>query len=131
MNHASAVITWLDERRRVAELNLLAGKRAKTSNAYASALKYLTAGRALLTDDCWESHHDLIFEVELYRAECEFLTGDLAAADETLAISSERVANAIDRAAAAWLRITLYTTLDRSDRAVEVCLRTWRPIGIH
>jgi len=131
MNHASALITSPDERRGVAELNLLAGKRAKTSNAYAAALKYLTAGRALLTDDCWESNPDLTFEVELYRAECEFLTGDLVAADETLTILSERAANAIDRATVAWLRITLYTTLDRSDRAVEVCLAYLATIGIH
>ena len=131
LNRGAALITSLDERRRVAELNLLAGKRAKTSNAYASALKYLTTGRALLTDDCWESHHDLTFEVELLRAECEFLTGDLAAADETIAILSERAANAIDRAAATWLRITIYTTSDRSDRAVDVCLAYLATIGIH
>ena len=55
---------------------------AKGSAAYASALSYFIAGRALLAEDCWEQRHPLAFELELQRAECEFLTDDLAAAEE-------------------------------------------------
>ena len=40
-----------EEREQVAELNLIAGKRAKASTAYASALNYLAAGAALLAED--------------------------------------------------------------------------------
>ena len=53
----------------------MAGQRAKASTAYASALTYLIAGAALLADDCWERRHELIFALELHRAECEVLTG--------------------------------------------------------
>ena len=77
-------ITSRDEREQIAELNLLAGKRAKASTAYASALKYLAAGAALLPGDSWERRHELIFALELHRAECEFLTGALVVAEERL-----------------------------------------------
>ena len=40
-----------EEREQLAELNLIAGKRAKASTAYASALGYLVAGGALLPED--------------------------------------------------------------------------------
>ena len=40
-----------EEREQLAELNLIAGKRAKASTAYASALNYLVAGAALLPED--------------------------------------------------------------------------------
>ena len=40
-----------EERERVAALNLMAGKRAKASTAYAAALSYLAAGRALLVEE--------------------------------------------------------------------------------
>src|SRR5262249_22307155 len=53
LNRGRHLITSLAERERIAELNLIAGRRAKTSTAYASALKYLYAGRALLTDETW------------------------------------------------------------------------------
>jgi hypothetical protein len=87
LNRGAALITAREEREQVAELNLIAGKRAKASTAYASALTYLIAGAALLAED-WERRHELIFALELHRAECEFLTGELAAAEERLAALS-------------------------------------------
>ena len=125
------MITSQDEREQLAELNLIAGKRAKASTAYASALNYLIAGAALLADDCWERRPELIFALELHRAECEFLTGELAAAEDALDdafIAALPMLSII--ATVACLRLTLYTTLDRSDRAVDVCLDYLRHLGI-
>ena len=130
LNRGAALITSQDEREQLAELNLIAGKRAKASTAYASALNYLIAGAALLADDCWERRPELILALELDRAECEFLTGELAIAEARLTMLSFRAANAVDRATVACLRVDLYTTLDRSDRAVDVCLAYLRHLGI-
>ena len=130
LNRGAALITSQDEREQLAELNLIAGKRAKVSTAYASALNYLIAGAALLADDCWERRPQLILALELHRAECEFLTGELATAEARLTMLSFRAANAIDQATVACLRVDLYTTLDRSDRAVDVCLAYLRHLGI-
>src|SRR6202030_787893 len=101
---------------------LLAGKRAKASTGYASALKYLAAGAALLPGDSWERRHELIFALPLHRAECEFLTGALVVAEERLQLLSARAANTVERARVTCLRVNVYTTLDQSHRAVEVCL---------
>jgi len=130
-DHGAALIDSREERERVAELNLIAGKRAKTSTAYASALNYLAAGRELLAEDSWERRYELIFSLEYHRAECELLTADLATAEERLTMLSQRAANLVDIAAVARLRLTLYTTLDRSDRGVEVCLEYQQSRGVH
>ncbi len=45
LNRGAGLITSREERERVSELNLIAGERAKTSTAYASALAYFAAGR--------------------------------------------------------------------------------------
>ena len=47
LNRGPHLITSVEDRERVADLNLIAGRRAKLSTAYDSALKYLRAGRAL------------------------------------------------------------------------------------
>jgi PAS domain S-box-containing protein len=133
VNHFSrgtALITAPEERDQVAELNLIAGKRAKVSTAYASALKYLVAGAALLPEDTWERRHELIFQLELHRAECEFLSGALADAEQRLEALSARAASAVEQATVASLRVDLYTALDQSDRAVGVCLDYLRHLGI-
>src|SRR5262245_15767632 len=53
LNRGAPLITSEEEREHVAELNLAAGKRAKGSSAYASAMAYLTAGAAMLPADAW------------------------------------------------------------------------------
>jgi PAS domain S-box-containing protein len=118
------------EREAVSELNLLAGKRARASAAYASALRYLVAGSTLLTEDCWEHRHALIFELELYRAECEFLSGDLNAADHRLTLLSSRAATTVEQSAVACLRVDLYGMLYPPDRAIAVCLGYLQKQGI-
>src|SRR5208337_1634534 len=79
LNRGKALIASNAEREDLAGLNLIAGKRAKASIAYGAALTYLTAGAALLSEDCWEQRHELAFALEINRAECEFLTGEYVA----------------------------------------------------
>jgi len=129
LNRGSHLITSAQERERLAELNFIAARRVKTSTAYASALKYLAAGRALLTEDSWGDNYELIFSIELLTAECELLTLDMVAAETRLSMLVQRAKSSHDVAVVTRLRLTLYNTFDRSDRAVEVCLEYLRHRG--
>ncbi|UVK41493.1 AAA family ATPase [Mesorhizobium sp. AR10] len=129
-DRGAALITSPEQREQVAELNLKAGKRAKAATAYAAALQYFATGRALLTENGWERCYQLSFDLELNRAECEFLTGALAEAEGCLAALSCRAANTMERATVACLRVDLYTTLDRGSRAITVGLDCLRHLGI-
>ena len=111
-------------------LNLIAGRRAKSSTAYSSALTYLTAGASLLPADAWKRLHDLAFALELNRAECEFLTGALAEAEARLAELADRAASHAELAPLTRLQVDLFMTLGRSDRAVAVGLESLRRFGI-
>jgi len=130
LNRGVALIAQQEERDELAALDLIAGKRAKASTAYASALSYLNAGAALLAEDSWERRRELTFALELNRAECEFLTGALAPAEERLNVLSTRAATTIERASVACLRLDLYTALGQSDRAIAVGLDYLRPFGV-
>ena len=130
LNRGASLVTQPEERDQLAELNLLGGKRAKGSTAYASALTYLIAGRELLNDDCWERRRELIFALELTRAECEFLTGQLPVAEERLAALSNRAATTVERAILASLQMDVCTALLQTGRAVAVCLSYLRHVGI-
>ena len=85
LNRGAALITTPAEREKLAELNLLAGQRAKSATAFAMALAHFTAGETMLPEDRWERHYALSFALALHRAECEFLTGEQAAAKTRLA----------------------------------------------
>jgi predicted ATPase/signal transduction histidine kinase/tRNA A-37 threonylcarbamoyl transferase component Bud32 len=122
LNRGVALIEGCEERERVAELNLLAGERAKASTAYVSALSYLAFGASLLEEGSWDRRYELAFALELGRAQCEYLTGEYAAAEERLSRLMRRARGTVDIAAVTCARVVLYTTLVQSDRAVEVVL---------
>jgi len=129
LNRGAALITEQEERDQLAELNLIAGKRAKGSTAYASAL-YLNAGAVLLAEDSWERRRELIFALELNRAECEFLTGELSVAEERLAALSHHATTTVEQAIVACLHMDVCMTLGQISRAVAVCLSYLRDVGI-
>ena len=114
LNRGASLIDSPDERERVAELNLIAGKRAKDAAAYSSALTYLATGHDLLRNDAWAARYRLLFDLELNRAECEYLTAEFAAAEGQLSNLASRAINLIDRAAVVRQRLALYTILDRT-----------------
>ena len=129
-NRGAGLVTSENERLQIAELNLVAGKRAKASTAYTSALQYFIAGEAHLTIEDWEGRHDLMFQLELHRAECEFLTGEPDIAAERLEMLRSRTADTIELAMATCLGIDVYMTLAQIDRAVAICLDYLRRLGI-
>jgi predicted ATPase/signal transduction histidine kinase len=129
LDHGLALIESRPERERLGELYLLAGMRAQASTAYASALRYFTAGATLLAEP--EVHRPgLAFALDLHRAECELLTGARDAAEPRLADLARRAADVVDLAAVTSARIALYTALDRAGLAVEATLEYLRRVGI-
>jgi PAS domain S-box-containing protein len=129
LNRGSHLIDSVGERERLAGLNLIAAKRAKVSTAYPSALRYLSAGRALLTEAIWELNYELVFSIESLMAECELLTADLALAEDRLTILAHRARGQHNLAVITRLRLTLYTTLDQSDLCVDTFLEYLRRGG--
>jgi predicted ATPase len=129
LNRGSHLVESIAEHERIAELNFIAGRRAKTSTAYASALSYLHAGRELLTDETWDRNYELVFSIEYLLAECELLTADLSAAETRLSILAERARGAHDISLVTRTRLTLYDFLGRSDRGVEIFIEYQRARG--
>jgi PAS domain S-box-containing protein len=131
LNAGATLIISQHERDQLAEFNLIAGQRAKSSAAYVSALNYLAAGARLFSDDIWKRRHQLVFRLERDRAECEFLVGALAESERRLANLAGRAENAVERAAVACLRLDLYMVLDGVDRAIEIGLEYLRSFGLN
>jgi len=123
-NRAAALIVSQEERNEVAALNLAAGKRAKKAAAYNSALKYLTAGATLVVTD--QQRRDLVFELEIHRTECEFLTGEVTSAEERLRMLSSRTLSVAERAAVVCIQADIYLALQTPERVLlegAACLR--------
>ena len=130
LNRGAALVTAREERLEIAALDLVAGRRARSTAAYGAALGYLECGAGVLPDDSWESSYPLAFAIELARAECEYLSGAPAASDERLAELSRRARDLIDLAAVVCVQNNLLAMTSRDQRAMETCLAYLRRTGI-
>ncbi|MBR1167061.1 ATP-binding sensor histidine kinase [Bradyrhizobium liaoningense] len=124
LNRGADLITDPEEREKSAELNLLAGRRAKAATAFAMALAHFSTGEAMLSEDRWGRTYALSFALALQRAECEFLTGDHAASKARLAELAGRATTLPDLAAVTRLQ------MEPNDRDVEIGLAYLRRVGI-
>ncbi|MBV8173571.1 MAG: GAF domain-containing protein [Verrucomicrobia bacterium] len=130
LNRGSRLITSQQERDQLAELNLIAGKRAKLSTAYASALKYFNAGAALLAADCWQRQYQLTLGLGLERAECEYLNGNFESAEELIKVLLSRGTSKVDKAAAYRLKVVLHIIRAECPEAVESGLKCLDLLGV-
>src|SRR6202041_180295 len=121
LNRAALLIDR-DEKTLVATIDLRAGRKAKASEAYASARAYFAAGMALLDERDWGSQYELMFSLWLERAECELLSGEFDTAEQLIEELLQRCASKIDKAAAYRLKIDLHAMKSDFPQAVDSAL---------
>jgi predicted ATPase/signal transduction histidine kinase/CheY-like chemotaxis protein len=130
LDRGSALLATTDEREQLAELDLLAGRRARAAAAHAAALTYFAAGSALLGEDVWERRYELAFDLELHLAECELHTGDAASAELRLAALAARARGLVDQAAVVCRQSAAALVQNQPARGSDLTLAYLRRVGI-
>ncbi len=118
-NLGVALIDDQEERYRVAGLDLVAGKKAKASTAYASALSYLSLGIMLLDDATWESHYDLTFNLYKELAEVEYLNSNYVHSKELIDLLLSKAKSDMERAELYNILIVQYTLMAQYGDAIQ------------
>ncbi|MHB9037562.1 MAG: AAA family ATPase [Armatimonadota bacterium] len=108
LNQGAELIETDKEKLVLARLDLRAGTKAKASNAYSTASKYLSGGMNLLDAKSWNRQYELTYSLYKERAESEFLTGHHAAAEEIFQEVIRHAASNLDKAEIYDLRMKLY-----------------------
>ncbi|QKQ73002.1 ATP-binding sensor histidine kinase [Nostoc sp. TCL240-02] len=96
LNAGSSLITQLSERQELAELNLIAGRRAKSATAYTVAVEYFTVGISLLSRHSWESHYDLTLALYIEVAEATYLNTDFEQMEQWVTIVLQHANTLLD-----------------------------------
>jgi PAS domain S-box-containing protein len=130
LNRGAALLVDHDEKVKVAAVDLRAGRKAKASAAYTSALAYFATGMALLDESDWGSQYELTFRLWLERAECEFLTGHFDEAARLIGELLQRAAAKVDQAHVYRLRVQLHLMKSENQEAVTDALTCLRGFGI-
>lgn len=120
LNLGAASVESPDERRKIAELDLRAGRKAKAAAAGRTGAMYLSKGIALLSSDAWSTEYDLAYALHLELAECEFMTGRFEDAERLCTTLLEKARTNLDKARAYQILIPLATAQMKNPQAIEL-----------
>jgi PAS domain S-box-containing protein len=130
LNRGAMLMTSPQEKLQLAELDLIAGRRAKTSAAYRSALNYFSTGIGLLGDHLWESQHELAYRLSFEQADCEFLSRNF---DEALRLFHALLAHArttLEQAGIHRVVVDIHTAKIEIEEAIACGLGALRLFGV-
>nr|WP_275976800.1 AAA family ATPase [Polyangium aurulentum] len=130
LNLGAACITDAAEKRRLAELNLQAGRRAKASSAWQSAARFLAQGIEQLPPDAWAADHGLSYALHFELAESEHLSARYEEAERLIGILLDRCGGKLDRASIHRLEVELHFGKGEVRRSVDAGIEGLRLFGI-
>jgi predicted ATPase/signal transduction histidine kinase/DNA-binding NarL/FixJ family response regulator/tRNA A-37 threonylcarbamoyl transferase component Bud32 len=97
LNYGAELLTLESEKYELAELNLIAGQKAKAATAYESAIRYLMMGLCLLTASSWHQHYELILALHQEAAEAAFLNGNSEQMEQLAEVVLQQAKTQLDK----------------------------------
>ena len=115
----------------VANLNLIAGRKARASAAYQQALLYFEKGLLLLASDSWSSNYDFTLRLYDETSEIAFLCGEMDRAEQLVTIILKNAKGLQDAIKAHEVKIQKLIAGNRQDEAITVGLGVLKQLGIN
>ncbi|MFN6537386.1 MAG: AAA family ATPase [Nostoc sp. EkiNYC01] len=130
LNEGRELITEQSEREHLAKLNLQAAKKSKASTAYEPALKYLETGLKCLASNSWQSQYQLTWELYIETLELLYLNTKFERFEKLSQIVLEQAKGILDKAKVNQIKILYYSTIFKTDKAIDIALKTLLEFGI-
>ncbi|RCJ32896.1 serine/threonine protein kinase [Nostoc minutum NIES-26] len=130
LNYGNDLLTNKIEKYELAELNLIAGQRAKAATAHDSAIKYLQVGLGLLVSDSWESHYQLTLALYEEAAEVAFLSGNFDAMQKFIEVVQNRAKTLLDKMKVYEVQIQAYASQNKLKEALNTGLQVLKLLGV-
>ncbi len=119
-NKAGAWVTDQEERHLVAELNLKAGRKAKTLSAFAAAYDYLSQSVVLLGETGWQAHYPVTLSAYNQLIEAAYLNIKYGEVTSLFNSILARAKKTVDFSMAYQTMIMAYVAQNKSSEAIEL-----------
>ncbi len=130
-NRGLRFLTLRDERTQVRELNASAGRRARASTAYGSAVSFFRVAVELLELDAWKVDYEATYALRRDYAECLYLSGEFGDAAVEFRKLLQHAASSLDRAKIYFLQTKLFQVAGEFPKSIQAGLEGLALLGEH
>ncbi|NES03778.1 MAG: AAA family ATPase [Okeania sp. SIO2F4] len=130
LNYGTALISQQTERDELAQLNLLACRKARDANAYQASRQYANIGLALLGENSWSRQYEMTLEFYELAAELAFLCGDFEVMEQLIEIVIANTRSLAQQVNVYRIRVQAYNTQNQLTQAIATAQQFLQQLGI-
>jgi predicted ATPase/signal transduction histidine kinase len=130
LNIGVEFITEPEEKYKLAELNLIAARKAKAASAYEAAVMQLRVGLKLLAENSWQSNYDLTLALYVEAVEAEYLTTNYERSATLAEVVLQQASTLLDRVKVYELQIQYYMAQNQMLKAMDTGLQVLDILGV-
>lgn len=123
-------ITEEEEKYKLAQLNLIAGRKAKAASAYEVAVRQLRLGLELLAENSWQSHYDLTLGLYVEAVEAEYLNTNYERSATLAEVVLQQAHTLLERVKIYELQIQFYMAQNQMLKAIDTGLQVLDMLGV-
>ncbi|MEG4816926.1 AAA family ATPase [Microcoleus sp. K5-D4] len=130
LNVGVEFITEQKEKYQLAQLNLIAGRKAKAATAYEAAVTLLKVGLELLAENSWQSNYDLTLGLYVEAVEAEYLNTNYERSATLAEVVLQQANTLLERVKVYELQIQFYMAQNQMLKAIDTGLQVLDMLGV-
>lgn len=130
LNFGIELISLQSQRYELAQLNLIAGKKAKMSAAYKSALNYFKVGIELLGEESWNTVYDLTLALYEEAAESAYSSTEFEQMEQLASVVLQHAKTVLDKTKVYEVKIKAFIGQNKFLEAIQIALEILNLLGV-
>ncbi|MEH2285311.1 MAG: AAA family ATPase [Nostoc sp.] len=131
LNVGQSLITQSSQRHELAQLNLAAGRKARSATAYSAAIAYLTTGIDLLPGDRWQHQYNLSLALYEGATEAAYLSTNFEQMEQLAETVLTNAHSWLDRVTTYQVKIQACIAQNQYLEALRLAREVLKQIGVH
>ena len=131
LNIGKGLMSEKDDRIELADLNIMAGNKAKKSTAFAAALSYFESALSMLSEEEWQIMPEKLFSLLMEQSTAALLSGDLMKADAICQRLSKIAGNNLGKGAVSNIKVLIFVFQGKLYEAIGEIRNTLKLFNVY